>query len=100
MRRQRSAPQSEAFVIAASTTGLIFGRSTRRGGPACARREGTLARDELAGRTGPVGCARERQRDGCDAAEDAVRRWRFEPARRSDDPVAMWVRLPVEFRLR
>jgi periplasmic protein TonB len=34
------------------------------------------------------------------AATDAVRRWRFEPARRGDDPVAMWVELPVVFRLR
>jgi protein TonB len=34
------------------------------------------------------------------AAADAVRRWRFEPARRGAEPVAMWVLLPVEFRLR
>ena len=34
------------------------------------------------------------------AAADAVRRWRFEPARRGSEPVAMWVLLPVEFRLR
>jgi protein TonB len=35
-----------------------------------------------------------------EAAADAVRRWRFEPARRGSEPVAMWVLLPVEFRLR
>ena len=34
------------------------------------------------------------------AAMEAVRRWRFEPARRGADAVAMWVLLPVEFRLR
>jgi protein TonB len=34
------------------------------------------------------------------AAADAVRRWRFEPARRGNEPVSMWVLLPVEFRLR
>jgi protein TonB len=33
------------------------------------------------------------------AAADAVKRWRFEPARRGDEPVAIWVLLPVEFRL-
>jgi protein TonB len=33
------------------------------------------------------------------AALEAVRRWRFEPARRGADAVAMWVLLPVEFRL-
>ena len=35
-----------------------------------------------------------------EAAADAVRRWRFEPARRGDEPVGMWVLLPVEFRLK
>jgi protein TonB len=34
------------------------------------------------------------------AAADAVRRWRFEPARRGAETVAMWVELPVEFHLR
>ena len=34
------------------------------------------------------------------AAADAVRRWRFDPARRGNEPVAMWVLLPVEFRLK
>lgn len=33
-------------------------------------------------------------------AADAVRRWRFEPARRGVEKVAMWVQLPFEFRLR
>jgi periplasmic protein TonB len=35
-----------------------------------------------------------------EAAADAVRRWRFEPAISGDTPVAMWVLLPVEFRLK
>ena len=34
------------------------------------------------------------------AAAEAVRRWRFDPARRGSEAVAMWVLLPVEFRLR
>lgn len=34
------------------------------------------------------------------AAAAAVRRWRFEPARRGSEAVAMWVLLPVEFKLR
>jgi len=33
------------------------------------------------------------------AAADAVRQWRFEPARNEAGPVAMWVLIPVEFRL-
>ena len=39
-------------------------------------------------------------RDLDQAAADAVRRWRFEPARRGEEAVAMWVRVPVEFRLK
>ena len=35
-----------------------------------------------------------------EAAAEAVRRWRFDPARRGNDPVDMWVLLPVEFRLK
>jgi protein TonB len=35
-----------------------------------------------------------------DAAADAVKRWRFEPARRGTEAVGVWVLLPVEFRLR
>ena len=34
------------------------------------------------------------------AAASAVRRWRFDPARRGNDPVDMWVLLPFEFRLK
>jgi periplasmic protein TonB len=34
------------------------------------------------------------------AAIEAVRRWRFEPARRGSDAVAMWVLLPVQFQIR
>lgn len=33
------------------------------------------------------------------SAMEAVQRWRFEPARRSGEPVAMWVLIPVEFKL-
>ena len=34
------------------------------------------------------------------AAAEAVKRWRFEPARRGAEAVGVWVLLPVEFRLR
>ncbi|MGQ0545139.1 MAG: energy transducer TonB [Betaproteobacteria bacterium] len=33
------------------------------------------------------------------AAREAVRRWRFVPAKRGDDPVAAWVLIPISFRL-
>jgi protein TonB len=34
------------------------------------------------------------------AAMDAVRRWRFEPARRGGEAIATWVEQPVAFQLR
>jgi protein TonB len=33
------------------------------------------------------------------AAAEAIRRWRFHPARYGDRPVESWLRIPVEFRL-
>lgn len=34
-----------------------------------------------------------------ESALDAVRRWRFVPARRGSDPIAAWVLVPVSFRV-
>jgi TonB family protein len=33
------------------------------------------------------------------AAAEAMRRWRFHPARQGDKPVESWLRVPIEFRL-
>jgi protein TonB len=34
-----------------------------------------------------------------EAARDTVRRWRFVPAKRGDQPVPAWVLIPISFRL-
>jgi protein TonB len=34
------------------------------------------------------------------AAMEAVKKWRFEPARQGNRPVAIWVMLPVRFTLK
>jgi protein TonB len=34
------------------------------------------------------------------AAAEAVKKWRFEPARRGNQAVAVWVRMPVKFVLK
>jgi protein TonB len=34
-----------------------------------------------------------------ESAMEAVRRSRFDPARRDGEPVAVWVLIPVEFKL-
>lgn len=33
------------------------------------------------------------------AAIEAIRRWRFEPARRRGEPVDVWILLPIRFTL-
>jgi protein TonB len=35
-----------------------------------------------------------------EAAAEAIKKWRFEPARRGNQPVAVWLRMPVRFVLR
>lgn len=74
--------------------------------PPLARRAGEQGRvllrvlvtaDGLAGQVEVrVGSGSERLDE---AARDAVRRWRFIPARRGSDPVAAWVVVPIDFRL-
>lgn len=74
--------------------------------PAAARRsgeEGTVMLRVLVGRDGaPLKIeidqsSRSRALD--DAALDAVKGWRFVPARRGAEPVEGWVRVPLVFRL-
>jgi len=95
-------------------TGEVTAMAHPRGGyqvrpsyPSSARRLGiegtTLLRVFVAtdGRVGDVIVQESAGHADLDrAAADAVKRWRFEPARRGADPVAIWVLLPVEFRLK
>ena len=75
--------------------------------PPAARRAGaegtTLLRVHVLddGRIGEVRVERSAGHVALDeAAADAVRKWHFEPARSGSDTVAVWVLIPVEFRLR
>ena len=74
--------------------------------PAAARQRGiqgmTLLRVhvETDGRVGDIAVQQSAGHAELDrAAADAVRQWRFEPARNEAGSVAMWVLIPVEFRL-
>jgi len=74
--------------------------------PESARRQGvegitTLRFIVLAnGHVGQIGVSRSAGHVELDrAAVDAVRTWRFEPARRGKEAVAVWVTLPVRFEL-
>jgi protein TonB len=75
--------------------------------PPAARRAGaegtTLLRVHVLddGRIGQVEVERSAGHVALDqAAAEAIRRWHFEPARSGSETVAVWVLIPVEFRLR
>jgi protein TonB len=100
--------------VAALPPGGVTQTAVPRGGyqvrpsyPSNARRlgiQGTTLLSVFVAADGRVGDVVVRQSAGHpdldQAAADAVKRWRFDPARRGTEAVAMWVLLPVEFRLR
>ena len=97
----------------ASASGPIVRAARPRGGyqvrpvyPESARRAGiqgtTLLRIfiERDGRVSDVSIQRSAGDQSLDqAASEAVRRWRFEPAHNSAGPVSIWALVPVEFRI-
>ncbi|HXG29639.1 MAG TPA: energy transducer TonB [Nevskiales bacterium] len=75
--------------------------------PAASRRMGETGEVLLLVQVMPDGSPGEiRLRQGSgytrldEAALDAVRRWRFVPARQGDEPVAAWVLVPIRFSLK
>jgi protein TonB len=109
-----AAPPAPGPAVAALPTDGITQRAIPQGGyqhrpayPSSARRlgvQGTTLLSVLVADDGRVANVVVTQSAGHpdldQAAAEAVRRWRFEPARRGAENVAMWVQLPVEFRLR
>jgi protein TonB len=109
----RSSSGRDVTVSAIPADGITQ-RAIPRGGyqyvppyPSAARRlgvQGTTVLHVLVASTGQVAQVVVKQSAGHpdldQAATDAVRRWRFEPARRGTEPVEMWVQLPFEFRFR
>jgi len=74
--------------------------------PESARRDGKEGRVLLRvlvneeGRTASVEVNRSSGVESLDqAALEAIKRWRFSPARLGDRPVESWVRIPIDFRL-
>jgi periplasmic protein TonB len=101
--RTPEVPAGGAIVRAARPRG---GYQVRPVYPDAARRAGiqgtTLLRIhiEVDGRVGDVTVARSAGHQALDeAAAEAVRRWRFEPALSSAGPVSMWAVVPIEFRI-
>jgi protein TonB len=106
-------PTTSGPAVAAIPSNGVTQQAIPRGGyqyrppyPANARRlgiSGTALLEILVAEDGRVGEVVVKESAGHpdldQAAADAVRRWRFEPARRGAEAVAMWVRLPFVFRL-
>ena len=110
---ERPEPPPASVAKAAPDEGLTRmatpsgGYQVRPSYPATARRlgiEGTSMLRVYVGADGRVTDVQVDQSAGHPdldrAATEAVRRWRFEPARRGNEPVGMWVRLPVQFVLK
>jgi protein TonB len=109
-----SAPAAVASVPSRDSGGAITQSARPQGGyqvrpsyPSTALRQGIQGTTMLKvhvlidGRVGDVVVQQSAGHPDLDqAAVEAVRRWRFEPARRGSDPVAMWVLLPVQFQIR
>jgi len=100
----KDAPSSGAITRYARPQG---GYQVRPTYPSSARRQGIQGTTMLKvhvlndGRVGDVVVEQSAGHPDLDeAATAAVRQWRFDPARRGEEPVPMWVLLPVEFRLR
>jgi TonB family protein len=75
--------------------------------PESARRQGITGTTQLLievlanGSVGEVQVERSAGHPELDqAATEAIKKWRFEPARRGNQPVAVWLRMPVRFVLR
>jgi protein TonB len=85
----------------------LGGYQTKPRYPEAARRQGlegvTLLKFEVltTGRVGQVLVERSAgYADFDEAAVEAVKGWRFEPARRGSQSVTVWVTLPVRFELK
>ena len=81
-------------------------RNTKPRYPASARRNGEsgtvllkvlVTREGLAGRVELESSSASNALD--QSALETVKHWRFTPAKRGDDPVEIWVRVPIAFRL-
>lgn len=105
-----SAPQAEAKEVAQAVTPPRSDAAHLNNPPppypSLSRRlheEGRVLLDVYILADGRVGETRLRRSSGHprldEAALDAVRRWRYVPARRGDEPIPFWYVQPVDFRL-
>jgi len=106
----RKTPTAPAASDAATTVVLAkprYNQNPPPDYPSIARRrryQGTVILDVYVLEDGQVGDLRVAESSNYSlldrAAMKAVRRWRFDPARKGDRQVAMWVKVPIRFNLK
>jgi protein TonB len=96
-------PPSEPITLAAPN----YKKNTSPAYPLSARKrnyEGTVLLDVLVRKDGTVGSVRVAQSSGHEALDQAAIRavaaWNFHPGKRGDEPLEMWVAVPIRFQLR
>ena len=101
----RTTTSQAPTTVSASFTASYL-RNTAPPYPLVARRKGEQGTVKLKVRVTREGSATEVQLDQSsgspssdNAALDAVKKWRFVPARRGDEPIDSWVFVPITFRL-
>jgi protein TonB len=99
----RESPPAAATVVMATPR---YDENPPPAYPRTARKrgfEGTVVLEVFVMKNGRVGDLKLHQSSSHDqldrSAMKAVKRWRFEPGQRGDRAVAMWVRVPIHFRL-
>jgi len=97
---------SGSFGAGIALTQARYRETPRPDYPESARRDGREGRVLLRvlvddqGRSKQVEINNSSGSDALDrAAAEAIKRWRFHPARHGDKPVESWLRIPIEFRL-
>jgi protein TonB len=102
---EQSALSSLAETITFATPN--YKENTPPAYPLTARRrnyEGTVLLDVLVRRDGTVGSVRLSQSSGHEALDQsamrAVMKWTFHPGKRGDEPLEMWVTIPIRYQLR
>jgi protein TonB len=102
---ERSPLTSRAETITFATPN--YKENTPPDYPLMARRrnhEGTVLLDVLVRKDGTVGSVRLAQSSGHEALDQSamhgVMKWSFHPGKRADEPLEMWVTIPIRFQLK
>lgn len=104
---ERNPPPDEPFILGPDAAIDLLPKATKKVAPVYPRAarqagiEGKVLVQVLVGQDGKVKDTRiVKSIPGLDeAAEEAARRWEFEPAQTDGEPAPIWVAIPIKFSL-